>query len=207
MKDEGRKGSPHPSSFILPAFILPAFILHPPQCNNDGFIDKEATVRTVIAAVLLLSSLTAFGEAGSPGRPVVKKATQAGELAVRRWMQTESQPSIEALRGRVVLLDFWGTWCHPCVDAIPKVAEFARTRPEVTVIGIHSRNGAERLPRFLKDNPFPIPIGVDTGATARSYSVRGWPTYVLIDRKSRIRFRAHFLPGDEIIEALLAEEP
>ncbi len=164
-------------------------------------------MRTVIAVVLLLSTLPAFGEVGSPRRTVVKKATKAGELAVSRWMQTESQPSIEGLRGRVVLLDFWGVWCHPCVDAIPRVVDFARTKPEVAVIGIHSRNGAARLPRFLKDNPFPIAIGVDTGATARSYNVRGWPTYVLIDRESRIRFRAHFLPGDEIIEALLAEEP
>jgi thiol-disulfide isomerase/thioredoxin len=122
-------------------------------------------------------------------------------------MQTESPPSMKELHGRVVLLDFWGTWCHPCVEAVPKVVELARKQPEVAVIGIHSRNGATWLPKFLKENSFPIPIGVDTGATARAYNVRGWPTYVLIDRKSRIRFRAHFLPGNEIIAALLAEQP
>lgn len=163
-------------------------------------------MRAWIAALLLLSSLSAFGQVRVI-RPTVKRATPAAELAVKRWMQTESSPSLDTLRGRVVLLDFWGTWCRPCVDAIPKVTDFARTKPEVSVIGIHSERGAGKLPKFLEQNPFPIPIGIDTGATASAYRVRGWPTYVLIDRKSRVRYRGHSLPKDDLIDVLIAEEP
>jgi thiol-disulfide isomerase/thioredoxin len=114
------------------------------------------------------------------------------------------------LRGNVVLLDFWATWCSPCVAEIPSVINLAaRFEPSgLKVLAIHSQSGIDKLPEFLRQRPYRVPIGLDaTGDTQRLYGVYGWPTYVLIDKKGVIRFRGSSLPSEDLVEQLLTERP
>jgi thiol-disulfide isomerase/thioredoxin len=151
-----------------------------------------------------------------PTRLVLLEGEVAPELEdVVAWKN--SAPSkLADLRGKVVLLVFWGYWCGPCLAEIPTLAALQEQYREqgLTVIGVHVDAGdgidsAEKLDEKLsqikrsawkgKDIPFPVALvpqrrvpytpGMTTTArskTAARYGVTGYPTAVLINRRGRV---------------------
>jgi thiol-disulfide isomerase/thioredoxin len=112
----------------------------------------------------------------------------APPLAVDKWLNPSGPQSLDEMRGKVVLLDFWGVWCQPCVKRLPEVESLARKYKDrgLAVIAVHSKQDAEKLGAFLAKQPLAIPIAVDTGETTKRYAVQSWPTYVLIDRSGKV---------------------
>lgn len=119
------------------------------------------------------------------------------------------------LKGRVVMLNFWATWCPPCRREMPSMDELHRALSErpFSVVAINEWEEPDQvfawigvLPRFPA---FPILFDPD-GAVAEAYGVKGLPTTFVIDREGRIAYRA--MGGREfnhpevvrLIESLLA---
>ncbi len=134
----------------------------------------------------------------------------APELTVSQWHGGEPV-SLAELRGEIVLLDFWGSWCGPCRRAIPHTDAVAeRLRSEgVRVLGVHSQRGHENMVKAAQELGMRFPTAKDEkGETARDYATPFWPFYVLIDRKGVVR-AAGLSPDhvDDAVAALLAEQP
>jgi len=135
----------------------------------------------------------------------VQQKTLAPELSVARWL---SEPSpLGNLKGKVVLLDFWGTWCGPCRRALPQTqALYDEFKGQgFAVVGIHSTQQSETAEAFLRKNNYTFPVALDKdNETAAAYGVTGWPTYVMIGRDGRVLWAPVDL--DPVIERLSEEE-
>ena len=118
------------------------------------------------------------------------------------------------LRGRVVLVNFWATWCGPCRAELPDLAAVhsAHQADGLTILGVNDGEQAETVSSFLKNNWIPYPVLLDSNQRISStYRVSAIPMSFLIDRRgvmrtvlSGSRSRAAF---EQALLPLLAEKP
>ena len=96
--------------------------------------------------------------------------------------------SLEQLRGRIVYLDFWASWCGPCRRSFPWMNEIGKRYVDgVTIVAVNVDAKREDADRFLRQYPAGFTVVYDaSGATPRAYDVKAMPSSYLIDREGRI---------------------
>ena len=123
---------------------------------------------------------------------------------------------LTALRGRVVYLDFWASWCAPCRQSFPwmQTLEDAYKGRGLTIIAVNLDRDRSDAESFLKKYQPRFEVRFDPqGHWAEAFKVQGMPTSVMIDRAGNARFtHVGFRPADgsryvQQIEQLLAEHP
>jgi peroxiredoxin len=102
--------------------------------------------------------------------------------------------TVESLRGKVVLLDFWGTWCAPCVRAVPSLRKLQNehAKDAFLILGVSSDPDKDepKWRTFIEKNGMVWPQYRDRGRDVLSaFGVHAFPTYVLLDAEGIERFR------------------
>ena len=117
--------------------------------------------------------------------------------------------TLRELRGRVVLLDFFASWCEPCRQSLPFYAELQRRYDScLTVVAVSLDEREEDLRRFVDEMRLDVRVLHDpSGRSAERLNVRAMPTLFLIDRHGLVRARHEsFRPADrETIERKVRE--
>ncbi|BEV45770.1 redoxin family protein [Afipia carboxidovorans] len=152
--------------------------------------------------------------------------TQAPELAISQWFNTDAPLTLAQLRGRVVVLHAFQMLCPGCVQGgIPQAQRIANlfSPDKVAVIGLHTvfehhdAMTPVALKAFLHEYRITFPVGVDVPGectpipqTMAAYGMQGTPTLILIDRAGRIRKHGFGAEDDLRVGAdiaLLTAEP
>jgi len=118
------------------------------------------------------------------------------------------------LRGKVVLVNLWATWCAPCLAEMPDLAALYKTYQAegFVILGVNDQERKETVSEFLARSPLPYPILLDPDSrVASAYGVDYLPASFVIDRRGVLRAT---LPGqsarvrlENAIKPLLAERP
>jgi cytochrome c biogenesis protein CcmG/thiol:disulfide interchange protein DsbE len=136
----------------------------------------------VAAALLALTSASASAEIA---KPAARKAAVDFSLPGR-----DGKPlKLSSLKGKVVLLDFWATWCTGCKVEIPWFIEFdkAYRAQGLAAVGVSmDEEGWKTIEPYLKKNPISYPIVAGNFSAADPYGVTALPVTVLIDRAGRV---------------------
>jgi len=112
----------------------------------------------------------------------------APTLLAKKWYNSPSD-GLE-LGGKVVLLDFFGIWCRPCMAKIPFIKELHELYSDrgLVVIGIHTEVAQEKIPAFISNERINYAIAVDSnGLNAESFNIFSYPTMIFIDSEGILR--------------------
>lgn len=105
-------------------------------------------------------------------------------------IKTGNLMSLKSLRGKVVYLDFWASWCGPCRQSLPLLNELRKElrRKGFEVLAVNLDEDKADAKAFLKQFPVSYPVLLDpNGKVPQKYDLPGMPTSYLIDRKGKIR--------------------
>lgn len=163
-----------------------------------------------LAWMLGMTGLSA-AVAGDRPDPISLKVGDAGPRLDFHLLSNGRVPRWESFRGRVVVMDFWATWCAPCVAAIPRLNQLHRDFAGKDVDFMSVTYEPERhVWRFLGTHPIDGEIGIDDSlATFKSFQAWGIPVVYVFGRDGRLLSAVHptNLTADVLTAALRGEVP
>ena len=99
--------------------------------------------------------------------------------------------SIENLKGKVIVINFWFVECKPCVMEIPELNKLVdKFKGEVVVFLVFATNDKSKIESFLKSKTFNYNLIAGSGEIANSYTVKAFPTHLIIDKNSIVTYSA-----------------
>ena len=150
----------------------------------------RASLRATATAAGLVVALAAIA---APQASALEPGARAPGVEAEPLQPGAARVSLERLRGRVVYVDFWASWCVPCRISMPALDALARRHGErgFTVVGVNKDASAADAERFLRRVPVGFSLVSDADdAIAGAFGVRAMPSGYLIDRRGVVR-RVH----------------
>lgn len=120
----------------------------------------------------------------------VESGGAAPAVTLPRLGSGDPPPAIASLKGRVVYVDFWASWCVPCRLSMPALDSLYKKHSAsgLTVIGVNKDTSVDEAQKFLKRVPVGFPLARDEqDAVAKAFDVKAMPSGYLIDRKGVVR--------------------
>jgi thiol-disulfide isomerase/thioredoxin len=146
--------------------------------------------KALLAALLLLAG---FGAA--PVAQAVDPGQQAPDIFGRSLLGDGQKYRISDFRGKVLIVDFWASWCGPCIVSMPEL-EILRSRMiragygnRFEILGVNLDDDPDRARAFLKEHPVSYPVIVDLlGLGTREFAPRKLPSAYVIGPTGRVSF-------------------
>lgn len=156
-------------------------------------VSRPLVLAIMVLALAACSAQTRIRLPGDDATPAVSADTPAiGQIAPDFTLRSTDGDTISLsdLRGHVVLVNFWATWCVPCKQELPAIDKVARRYAQqgFAVLGVDDRDQDDDVIAFARQIGVSFPLLLDSkGATAGRYHLVGVPTSFLIDRNGVIR--------------------
>jgi thiol-disulfide isomerase/thioredoxin len=139
-------------------------------------------------AQILLGPLCAAALAAGPG-----PGAPAPDFSLPRLVDSGGAVSLKAYAGRVVVLDFWASWCAPCAKTLPHLSRLGAGRADLAVLALSIDEDRSKALDFLgrkeKNRPGLTYLHDRKRTVAEAYDLGGMPSLVIVDRKGVVRYR------------------
>jgi thiol-disulfide isomerase/thioredoxin len=188
---------------------------------------RSATVAWVGAAVMTLALVFSVARAADGSKKSVDELAKEcywGEPDT--WIEHskflgQSAPALDLtdwhgtpvkaddIKNKIVVIDFWATWCPPCKAAVPHNNELAKKYADkgVLVVGACGGEGQDKMNAVAAETKMEYPTGKAGEQTTKAWGLQSYPHYVIVDRKGKIRALG-IRPDavERVVQALLDED-
>ena len=138
----------------------------------------------LLAVLVCVSVASATSRAVPPAQNLLNKKAPGFALTDLSGQSL----TLAQFQGKVVLLNFWATWCAPCVVEMPSLLELHHDRPDLAILAVSIDENPEAYNRFLIRHHVDLNTVRDPAQTAaKLYHTEGWPETYIIDRNGIIR--------------------
>jgi peroxiredoxin len=163
--------------------------------TKKGGSAKQITflaVMVIVAAIAIGIYVVKAGKGGKGGNKIITNGARAPEF--RLPAPDGRQVSLSDLRGKVVMVHFWATWCPPCVEELPTLAKLHQDLKgadfEMLAVSV-DEGGADAVTAFMKKNGLDVPVLLDPDrSTAELYGTFKFPETYIVDREGIVRHKA-----------------
>jgi thiol-disulfide isomerase/thioredoxin len=178
--------------------------------GGAGWAGGKAKRAALCAVLAGLAALVAFAGCGNGGKDSVDVAS-GGYGFVKQAAKRDFAPvgdrraapalsgstvtgprlDLASLRGKVVVVNFWASWCAPCRAETPGLVGLAKDNPNVAFVGVNEKDSPSAARAFVRDHDVPYPSLVDKIGTlaARWPTPPGLPSTFVLDREGRLAAR------------------
>jgi thiol-disulfide isomerase/thioredoxin len=169
--------------------------------------NEQAATEALPQQMIAFSRLLSQHPAPSQAKPLQGEALLRGEIQtlVKLAQPKPVKPFVlrtidgqvydsSVFDSRVVLLNFWATWCPPCVEELPSLNRLQQryAAEELLVVSIDFRETPQEMADFLRDTPVEFPVLMDLdGEVSLDWGVFSFPSSFIIDRQGRVRYAAN----------------
>jgi thiol-disulfide isomerase/thioredoxin len=167
--------------------------------------ERRSSMRRL--AMVFLAAAMAAGLAAAQARAQGLVGKPAPEIAAQDWLNSPPL-SLQAAKGKIVMVEFWATWCPPCRASIPHLIEMFKTYSPKGVVFMSLTNEPKAtVEPFAKEMKMVYPVGCGSQAGG-AYGVRGIPHAFIIDPSGTVAWEGHPMADlDKALEAQLAKTP
>jgi thiol-disulfide isomerase/thioredoxin len=176
---------------------------------GEGEPDKTETrvVAKLPKQLSILARLLEDHPKPKPNRPILTTQIPRTRLSTLSALENPRQApglklsdhlghplDLNTLKGKVVLVNFWATWCPPCVEEIPSLNRLQThyRDQDVSIVSVDFRESAEEIAHFLQERPVDFPVLMDrNGQSSLAWGVFSFPSSFIIDKQGRISYSAN----------------
>jgi peroxiredoxin len=154
-----------------------------PGIPRYGVWSNESEMKTLLMTACIMAILA----------PGLTYAIQAGDTAPDFSLNDQQGKlvTLDGMKGKIVFLSFWATWCPPCREELPDLEVLHRKYAAngFTVLGVSVDRSESALLRFLHEHPVSFPVMMDKkGDVAEAYRFSGLPTSFLVGRDGIVKY-------------------
>ena len=180
---------------------------------------RIGSLASFLAALALLATTAFTAQQQRPsGKPQDLEGKPAPDITLPSF--EGAAVKLADQKGKVVLIDFWATWCPPCRESLPHVQKLSQDKElaekGLVVWAVNAREEKGQIGQFMKQNNYSFAVPMDkTGQAMQKYKVSGIPTTIVVGRDGKVKKAFVGFGGDNtakqihdaVVEALNEEQP
>jgi len=171
------------------------------SAQQDGQKKTGSKIRRVVTMLIALAALatgiwavlTNLSDSVSKSRNPIRTGVEAPDFTAVN--SKGEQVQLSDYRGKAVMINFWASWCTPCVREMPLVHELAQqNQNKVETLFVNVGESKGTINEFMKSHQFDFPVIIDaTGKVSKLYRITGLPATMVIDQAGQF---SHILLGE-----------